>query len=339
MFGGVRGTGLAAVAEPGAEASAQVVAANAESLLRAFLSTRPFSLPNPWRRGACAGRHGDPRHQASINIERLFDSKLGIAAPLGYAMSRSPIAARLQDPMHQKPAPPSADAPPSEEIPTAPVRRRDRRSPEARREQILSEAMRIIGERGYFGFGIRDLAQRCGMTVSGTIHHFGSKEQLLISLLERRDGEAIHTDPADYDPSGQDAASSVGQLRTALRAIVERNSRTPEVIRLFTMLRAEAIRESHPAHAWFRQRRANSIDRLAEALTPVDSAPRSTALQIVILMHGLEEEWIRSGQTLDLLAEWDAAIERLLGSVELSAAGKGGGAPFYSASSPPGRAC
>ena len=58
-----------------------------------------------------------------------------------------------------------------------------------RRAQILDETMRIIGERGYHGFGIQELAKRCDLTKPGVLHHFGSKDQLLIALLNDRDAK------------------------------------------------------------------------------------------------------------------------------------------------------
>jgi AcrR family transcriptional regulator len=53
-----------------------------------------------------------------------------------------------------------------------------------RRNQILDETLRIVGQRGYHGFGISELAARCGLSKPGVLHHFGTKEQLLIALLE-----------------------------------------------------------------------------------------------------------------------------------------------------------
>lgn len=56
-----------------------------------------------------------------------------------------------------------------------------------RRLAILDEAIQIIGEQGYRGSSINDLAKRCGLTTAGLLHHFGSKDGLLIALLEERD--------------------------------------------------------------------------------------------------------------------------------------------------------
>src|ERR1700741_5612700 len=70
------------------------------------------------------------------------------------------------------------------------ARKRVRAKPENRRAQILDEAIRLIGERGYNRFTIQELAQRCQLSNPGLLHYFGSKEDLLVALLEDRDRRA-----------------------------------------------------------------------------------------------------------------------------------------------------
>src|ERR1700741_3608955 len=61
---------------------------------------------------------------------------------------------------------------------------RRRMDPELRRQQILDEAIRLIGQLGYQGFTVQELALRCSLTKGGLLHYFGSKEQLLVAILE-----------------------------------------------------------------------------------------------------------------------------------------------------------
>jgi len=51
-------------------------------------------------------------------------------------------------------------------------------NPEVRREQILEEAISILGRLGYHGFTIHELAERCGLSNAGLLYHFPSKDQL-----------------------------------------------------------------------------------------------------------------------------------------------------------------
>ena len=68
-------------------------------------------------------------------------------------------------------------------------RPQSRSEPTPRRAQLLAQTLRIVGERGYYGFGLQELADRCGLTKPGLLHHFGTKEQLLIAVLTEVDAE------------------------------------------------------------------------------------------------------------------------------------------------------
>ena len=196
---------------------------------------------------------------------------------------------------------------------TTQARKRVRAKPEARREQILEEATRLIGERGYYGFSIRELAQRCQLTDAGLLHYFGSKEKLLIALLEDLDRQGAETvrEMTGLSPESRGRLTHQ-QLHDMFRAIVIRNRARPELVRLQAMLRAEAMNPDHPAHGFFESRQATILQLFAEALGDHVPSPRSTALQVISMMWGLEMEWMRSGQRFDLVAEWDRAYGLLL---------------------------
>jgi len=54
-----------------------------------------------------------------------------------------------------------------------------------RRDDIVGEATRLFGERGYEGASMADLAERVGLRKASLFHHFPSKEQLYAAVLER----------------------------------------------------------------------------------------------------------------------------------------------------------
>lgn len=195
---------------------------------------------------------------------------------------------------------------------TTETRKRVRGKPEARREQILAEALRLIGRRGYYGFSIRELAQRCQLTDPGVLHYFGSKEKLLIALLEDCDRRGAETVRAMTGVGPETEAFTFDEVRDIFRAIVERNRAQPELVRLYAILRAEAMNADHPAHAFFMRRQAKVLENFAIPLGDYVPDPRSTALQLLSIMWGLEMEWMRAEQAFDLLAEWDRAFERLV---------------------------
>lgn len=176
-----------------------------------------------------------------------------------------------------------------------------------RREMIVQEAMCLIGERGYYGFGLQELAERCGISKPAVLHHFGSKANLLIELLKERDqqNEALVAKLAGRK-SGPIAT------REALRAIVALNAERPELLRLFVTLRTEAINPEHPAHDYMTRNEQAKLEILAMNFSAFYASPRSVARQVLGVMGGLEEQWLREGKSFDLAAECDAAIATIL---------------------------
>lgn len=54
------------------------------------------------------------------------------------------------------------------------------------------------------------------------------------------------------------------------------------------------------------------LDLLAGYVAPFGPHPRSSARQILALMGGLEEQWLREEGAFDLAGEFDAAITLIL---------------------------
>jgi AcrR family transcriptional regulator len=183
-----------------------------------------------------------------------------------------------------------------------------------RRKQLLAEAAQVIGERGYFGFGLQELADRCGITKAGLLHHFGSKERLLVELLRERDRHnsvlvvALQTN-ADFKDT--DTLTRDGVVST-LRAIVSQSIEQPEMLRLYAMLSLEALNPRHPAHAFFAAREAATRDLFSYMLAPHFENPGPVALRLLASMKGLEQEWLRTPDAFDLLIEWDAIVRQIL---------------------------
>ena len=187
-----------------------------------------------------------------------------------------------------------------------------RMSKDDRRSRILAAAVEIIGDNGFRGFSIKDLAVRCEMTDAGLLHHFGSKAALLMAVLDERDRQdeiaiaAALGDEADHDPRSPQA------VRQILRMLVQRNGEKPEFIRLYAMLRVEAIAPDHPAHAYFRLRDAAAHRMFARLVRVIGDDPESLARQILAAIDGLELQWLRDARAFDLVSEWDKLADKLL---------------------------
>ena len=181
--------------------------------------------------------------------------------------------------------------------------RRDRaRLPAAeRRRQIIEVTTRLIAERGFWGLSMQDVADGCGLTVPGLLHHVGSKDGLLLAVLDHRDAEDMRA-VADQAP---------GTLRETCAAVVRRNAAQPEIVRLFAVLEAESLTPDHPAHDYFDARQQRTVEHFTELAKPVTAEPEVLARLIVALMDGLQIQWLRSPAAVDVVAEWETAASRL----------------------------
>ena len=191
---------------------------------------------------------------------------------------------------------------------------RVRLPPAERRRQIVQAATEVIGRRGYYGFSVAAVAERCGLTVAGLLHHVGTKDGLLIAVLEdrdRRDSEAVTGRAGLWLPEavGVLALPEAVQL---LHDLVQRNRSQPEIVRLYSMLRTESLYEGHPAHEFFARRDEQVLGLFARLVSGHVAAPASTARQLLALMGGLEEQWLRDPDGVDLVAEWDRAVAAVL---------------------------
>lgn len=56
---------------------------------------------------------------------------------------------------------------------------------EATREQILEAATELLAKHGYAAFRVAAVAQEAGVSLGGQLHHFPTKDSLVIAVLER----------------------------------------------------------------------------------------------------------------------------------------------------------
>lgn len=195
-------------------------------------------------------------------------------------------------------------------MPTSPKRSRTQEA-EVRRARILDLAITMIGARGYHGLSVHDLAQRCGLTNGGLLYHFGSKEQLLLAVLEEHDRRLTGEMIAQLGPELRSAKRSAAPLNVVLevlRSIVQRANANPELTRLYAVLQAEALDPAHPAHAYFVAREATTLDGFAVLAGPHVADPPAAARQLHALMDGLALQWLRSRCAFNIVAAWDHAV-------------------------------
>lgn len=104
------------------------------------------------------------------------------------------------------------------------------------------------------------------------------------------------------------------ELRSPCLLSTARNSTQPELVRLYTVLRSEALYREHPAHEYFRARDQRTVDAFTSMVAGLGLAdePRSTARQLLAAMGGLEEQWLRFPDEFNLVTEWDRVAAKIL---------------------------
>ncbi|MBL7623709.1 TetR/AcrR family transcriptional regulator [Frankia sp. AgB1.8] len=164
--------------------------------------------------------------------------------------------------------------------------------------------MEVFAAQGYRGGSLSTIARRVGLSDAGVLHHFPSKEHLLVEVLRQRDAEERAWLGAVVDddvPSGWSE-----RLLEVGRRVVAR----PELARLHSKLAGESLDTDHPAHAWLRDRNRWVRQTLADGLAleqsegrfPASSDPDLAAAHLLAVFEGLQTQWLLAPDELDLVA-------------------------------------
>jgi AcrR family transcriptional regulator len=159
------------------------------------------------------------------------------------------------------------------------------------------------------------VAEACGLTVAGLLHHVGSKDGLLVAVLEHRDEEDVRAlaeilgATTDQITRGDPMPSVT--LADMCDALVERNSKQPEIVMLYSVLEAESLSSGHPAYDYFYKRQVDSVNALERLAPTDDNDPHGLAEQVIALMDGLQLQWLRSPDSFDLVEAWQRVSRRI----------------------------
>jgi AcrR family transcriptional regulator len=159
---------------------------------------------------------------------------------------------------------------------------------------IVEAAMTLFAREGYRGASLASIADSVQMTQPGLLHHFHSKEELLFAVLEERDRRSDDELERTLRPGGT-------SFYRSLQAVVERNAKSPEMVKLFTVLVGEAaVSTEHPGHEHFAARYRRVTARIRTELEGMQASGEIAAdvdcgvvaSMLVAMMDGLQVQWL-----------------------------------------------
>ena len=193
---------------------------------------------------------------------------------------------------------------------------RTRPATQRKRKEILDAAIDIFGTKGYANGTLADIAEQVAITHAGVLHHFGSKQNLLLEMLAYRD----ETDVADlveqHIPDGPELFLHL--VRTAVA-----NSRRAGIVQVYTVLSAESVTDEHPARPFFESRYSTLRGEVADAFrvlcqqegvsepATIDAA----AASILAVMDGLQLQWLLHPKEIDLAEASEFGIRAIVNAV------------------------
>lgn len=168
-------------------------------------------------------------------------------------------------------------------------------APHNRREEILDGAAEMFAEHGYHGASLREISSHIGLSHSGMLHHFESKDALLDGVIDRLEEHA------------QAALDRVPEFstdrRSLLRGLAEVWHPASLPIRLMATLDAESVSED--LHGRYRMARLRRVHEhvlescftgfAAQGLLRESTEPAfaGRALLAVVLNLAVREQTIR----------------------------------------------
>lgn len=186
-----------------------------------------------------------------------------------------------------------------------------------RRRRIVEIAVEVFGARGFRGATLQEVAVRAGGSPAAILKLFGSKEQLLIAVLEHWDTQTAAVIGADR--RGLD-------LLEGFRDLMRYHEQHPGLLQLYITMAAESATEGHPARDFMRRRYEHTLETMrllfkdavaASSIGPMSaSAIAAEAVTLLAVMDGLELQYLvdRSSSLASTFSRYVDALETRLRS-------------------------
>lgn len=177
-----------------------------------------------------------------------------------------------------------------------------------RRQHIVDAARRVFAARGYHAGSLREVASVAEVSLSNLTHHFPAKEDLLLAVLEQRDGE------------GSAEVVGAADFRERLLARARANESVPGLIALYAVLSAESTTMGHPGRGYFVSRFSSLREAYAAEFAVLQTAgrlragvdPQIAASSLVALWDGIQLQWLLQPETVDVTAHLSAFLDLII---------------------------
>ena len=179
----------------------------------------------------------------------------------------------------------------------------------------MGEALRLIGQRGFNGSTIRELALACGLSQAGMLHYFSSKDELLAGAIDHfrtcEEAAVAHLVSA-CEAKVRQGKSALAEFTQLLREVLARNITNPEIARFVVVIQAEALDPEHPAYETFCAMQAATLSFYRRILDPITADAEAAARGLYAAMFGLMQQWVRGPEKFDVGAQWEIVMLKLL---------------------------
>jgi AcrR family transcriptional regulator len=181
---------------------------------------------------------------------------------------------------------------------------------DARRTRILAAATREFGRKGYESTRIADIARSAGVTDAGVLHHFATKQDLFMAVVERR--EEVY----------QSITLPIGSVRELFDGVigaVRLAAQEPELLRFRVMLTGASRIEGHPVEGRAQRTLEHALDsfiplvedRIAAGEIAEGTDPQQLILELLALNEGIRDQWSTLPDRIDYVAVFTAAANGL----------------------------
>lgn len=193
---------------------------------------------------------------------------------------------------------------------------RTRPATRAKREQILKAAVEIFGNKGSTNGTLADVAEQVGITHAGVLHHFGSKQKLLLEVLAYRDQADVQDLESKHIPGGPELFLHL--VKTAFE-----NEKRPGIVQAYTVLSSESVTDEHPGREYFEDRYTTLRREVSSAFAELcaqqgvtdTDAVASASAAILAVMDGLQLQWLLHPDVVELGEASEFAIRAIVNAV------------------------